>query len=104
MPNGERPVIGNPFLTSATIDSVDLRWEQFLSPLELVSAGFFYKQLSNPIEQIVIGLSDGEADSFKNAQDAIALRVRGGSAERIWASSPHSINACISARATGSRI
>ncbi|MGH3054396.1 MAG: TonB-dependent receptor domain-containing protein, partial [Gaiellaceae bacterium] len=70
VPNGERPVIGNPNLTSATIDSVDLRWEKFLSPLELVSAGFFYKQLKNPIEQIVIGLSAGEADSFKNAQDA----------------------------------
>ena len=70
VPNGERPVIGNPFLTSATIDSVDLRWEQFLSPLELLSASFFYKQLKNPIEQIVIGQSDGEADSFKNAKDA----------------------------------
>ncbi|HVO27134.1 MAG TPA: TonB-dependent receptor [Candidatus Margulisiibacteriota bacterium] len=70
VPNGERTVIGNPFLTSATIDSVDLRWERFLSPLELLSAGFFYKHMSNPIEQIVIGQSDGEADSWKNAQDA----------------------------------
>ena len=70
VPNGERTVIGNPFLTSATIDSVDLRWEKFLSPLELLSAGFFYKEMSNPIEQIVIGQSDGEADSFKNADNA----------------------------------
>ncbi len=70
VPNGERPVIGNPFLTSATIDSYDIRWERFLSPLELVSASFFYKQLNNPIEQVVIGESAGEADSFKNAADA----------------------------------
>ncbi|HUI24590.1 MAG TPA: TonB-dependent receptor [Candidatus Kryptonia bacterium] len=70
VPNGERPLIGNPFLVSADIESHDLRWEWFLSPSEVVSVGAFYKSLDKPIEQVVIGQSAGEADSFRNAKDA----------------------------------
>jgi hypothetical protein len=70
VPNGERPVIGNPTLTSADIEGHDLRWEWFFSPAELVSFGVFYKQLTNPIEQTVGSESAGETDSFKNAKDA----------------------------------
>jgi TonB dependent receptor/Carboxypeptidase regulatory-like domain/TonB-dependent Receptor Plug Domain len=70
VPNGERPVVGNPALTSADIEGHDLRWEWFFSPSELVSFGVFYKQLTNPIEQTVGSESAGETDSFKNAKDA----------------------------------
>ena len=70
VPNAERPIIGNPNLVSADIESHDLRWEWFFAPTELVSFGLFYKELTNPIEQTVIPQSAGEADSFKNAKDA----------------------------------
>jgi outer membrane receptor protein involved in Fe transport len=70
VPGGERTVIGNPNLVSASIASYDLRWEWFLSGLNLVSASFFYKDLTEPIEKVAIGLTTQLADSFANAEDA----------------------------------
>jgi outer membrane receptor protein involved in Fe transport len=49
---GERILVGNPDLVSAEITNLDLRWEWFLNPLELLSASFFYKDLTNPIELV----------------------------------------------------
>ena len=49
---GERILVGNPNLISSEITNLDLRWEWFFSPLELVSASVFYKDLSNPIELV----------------------------------------------------
>ncbi|MBI1815666.1 MAG: carboxypeptidase regulatory-like domain-containing protein [Deltaproteobacteria bacterium] len=70
VPNGARPVIGNPNLQTANITSNDWRWEWFFAPAEIVSFSVFYKQFTNPIEQTVIGLPGGEADSFRNADNA----------------------------------
>ncbi len=67
---GERTTQGNPFLISADITSWDLRWEWFFSPLELVSVGFFYKDLTNPIETIVTSDSSSLIDTFVNAEAA----------------------------------
>lgn len=47
---GERSLRGNPTLQTANITNWDLRWEWFFTPLELASVGFFYKDLTNPIE------------------------------------------------------
>jgi outer membrane receptor protein involved in Fe transport len=47
---GERSLIGNPNLVTINITNWDLRWEWFVTPLELASVGFFYKDLTNPIE------------------------------------------------------
>ena len=47
---GERSLIGNPNLETINITNWDLRWEWFFTPLELASVGFFYKDLTNPIE------------------------------------------------------
>lgn len=69
-PLGIRNVIGNPDLQQAEIGSYDLRWEWFLSPLEVVSFGAFYKNLNQPIEQIVISQSSSVADSWINAESA----------------------------------
>lgn len=65
---GELEVVGNPLLTSASIESHDLRWEWFLSPTEVTSFGVFYKELSNPIENVILGQSASNAVSFVNAQ------------------------------------
>ena len=69
-PSGIRTLFGNPFLKSFDITSYDLRWEWFLSPLDLVSASFFYKELSNPIERVALSFSTIDVDSFKNAGEA----------------------------------
>lgn len=70
VPGGERTVVGNPFLKTAHITSYDLRWEWFLSGLNLLSASFFYKDLKDPIEKVGLGLTSSLADTFTNADDA----------------------------------
>jgi hypothetical protein len=67
-PRGLRPLIGNPDLVQTDIESWDFRWEWFPSPLEVLSVSLFYKQLERPIEQVVIDLASGIADSFANAE------------------------------------
>lgn len=68
-PQGLRPTQGNPDLVEASVDNIDLRWEWFFSPLELVSASFFYKMLDQPIEKILINYGSGYANSFQNAKN-----------------------------------
>ena len=43
---------GNPNLKATHANNYDLLYEQTLRPLGLIQAGFFYKQLSDPIYQI----------------------------------------------------
>jgi outer membrane receptor protein involved in Fe transport len=69
-PFGLRTVVGNPDLVETTIQSVDLRWEWFLSNLELASMSFFYKDLDQPIETTVVSLSGSTATSFANSESA----------------------------------
>lgn len=68
---GERALRGNPDLITADITNWDLRWEWFFTPLELASAGFFYKNLTNPIE-LVTGVDAGgtTSDVFVNYDSA----------------------------------
>lgn len=69
-PFGDRPVTGNEELTSASVDSYDLRWEWFFGDRELVSLGGFYKTLDNPIEKSTLKRSTYNADTFINADTA----------------------------------
>lgn len=46
---------GNSQLDRSLIDNFDLRWEWYFSPQESMSIGVFYKQLKNPIENIIRG-------------------------------------------------
>src|SRR4029077_13451537 len=41
--------IGNPNLKPTHANNYDVLYEQYLKPLGLLQAGFFYKQLSDPI-------------------------------------------------------
>ena len=41
--------IGNPDLTNTSIKNMDLRWEWFLNPGEMVAVSAFYKIFDNPI-------------------------------------------------------
>lgn len=49
-----RTIQGNPDLERTFIHNADLRWEWFFGETEVVSATFFYKYFSNPIEQVVV--------------------------------------------------
>jgi outer membrane receptor protein involved in Fe transport len=62
--------VGNPFLTTTSIDNYDLRWEWFYSGSDLLSASFFYKELTDPIEKVGLGRTSSLADTFTNADDA----------------------------------
>jgi len=55
---------GNPDLQHATGNSVDLRYEIYPKQEEVFTAGVFYKQINNAIEEIVKSGSDNT--SFKN--------------------------------------
>jgi len=48
--------IGNPDLKPSRANNYDLLYEQYLKPLGLLQAGFFYKQLSHPIYESVKSL------------------------------------------------
>ncbi len=68
-PRGYRATVGNPDLVESHIQSYDLRWEWFFSPLEIVSFSLFRKSLDKPIEQVLADLGSQPATSFANAQD-----------------------------------
>jgi outer membrane receptor protein involved in Fe transport len=46
-------VVGNPNLTKGNIKNLDLRYEKFIKSEENFSTTIFYKNFTNPIEQIV---------------------------------------------------
>ena len=62
--------VGNPNLKEAHIDNYDLRWDWFMSPLELVSVSAFHKEITDPFEQNIIQFSSFLAKSFENADKA----------------------------------
>jgi TonB-dependent receptor len=72
---GERATVGNPDLRQFDITSYDARWEWFFSPLEVVSAGFFYKQLDRPIERFTLLRGTDPVDTFANSESATILGV-----------------------------
>ncbi len=58
-------ISGNPNLTFATVQNLDLRWERYPKANEVISAALFYKQFTNPIEQYFVpGVGSGGTRSF----------------------------------------
>ncbi|MGH7459085.1 MAG: TonB-dependent receptor domain-containing protein [Longimicrobiaceae bacterium] len=64
-----RKLSGNPSLKVARLRSGDLRWEWFPRPNELLSVSAFYKELKNPIEQVLIATASSAAYSYQNAEN-----------------------------------
>jgi TonB-dependent receptor len=54
LPIEHRTFNGNNTLQRTVIDNIDLRWEWFTNPGEIISFGGFYKQFKNPIEIAII--------------------------------------------------
>jgi TonB-dependent receptor len=80
-------ILGNPDLTSATIDNYDFRAEfypQSAQQNEVFNAGVFYKSLENPIEQLRVSKSGyNDVSNFTNITygNAISAKVYGIEAE-----------------------
>ncbi len=66
---GGKSVAGNPELKQALIDAVDLRWEMFPAPGEVIAFSAFHKKLTNPIERIIQPTTELRS-SFTNADGA----------------------------------
>ncbi len=64
-----RQVFGNPELEPASIRNFDLRWDWFVGPGEVLSAGAFHKRIDDPVEQVFFA-SAGTAYSFQNGGEA----------------------------------
>jgi len=56
--------LGNPNLKAETANNYDLLYEQYLNPLGLFQAGFFYKQLYNPIVTDTIPAAENTNPQF----------------------------------------
>lgn len=59
---------GNPDLDRSLITNLDLRWEWFTRPGELVALSGYYKNIENPIELVLIN-ANGE-QTYRNVPDA----------------------------------
>ncbi len=68
-PRGLRGLVGNPFLVETNIDSYDVRWEWFFTPMELVSVSGFYKTIDKPIETAVDVSGSAPQDTFSQNKD-----------------------------------
>lgn len=55
---------GNPNLKPTKANNYDLLVEHFFQPLGILQAGFFYKQLSNPIYPTAVTLTSGPETGF----------------------------------------
>ncbi|HEY7905438.1 MAG TPA: TonB-dependent receptor, partial [Wenzhouxiangella sp.] len=65
----DAPVLGNPALVPSSIIHYDLRYDFSPTPTELVSVGIFYKEITDPIELIILP-SEALLVTFANAEGA----------------------------------
>ena len=68
-------VTGNASLQRSLIDNLDLRWEAFPNPGEVVSVGLFAKRFDRPIERLEQATSGAYQARYANALSATNLGV-----------------------------
>ncbi|MEM1127049.1 MAG: TonB-dependent receptor [Bacteroidota bacterium] len=61
---------GNPLLDRTLITNLDLRWEWFIRPGELLAFSAFYKDFDQPIERVLRTVGEGRFVSFQNVDQA----------------------------------
>jgi outer membrane receptor for ferrienterochelin and colicin len=66
----EAGLFGNSQLKTAFINNIDLRWEMYPNPGEMISLGGFYKQFKNPIETYSLITTETPQLYFDNAEQA----------------------------------
>ncbi len=70
---GDFILVGNSSLNRTLIDNVDLRWEWFPSPSELITVSAFYKNFKDPIEKVINSEAFNLELTFENVGNAEAL-------------------------------
>ncbi len=63
-------VVGNPDLKRTTIDNIDIRWESFHAPGEIISFSAFYKYFRDPIEQRDAPTTNNPEINYENITDS----------------------------------
>jgi TonB-dependent receptor len=64
---------GNPELNRTTVDNIDLRWEWFARPGEILAASGFMKSFNNPIERTLEPQAVNREVTFENQGDALVF-------------------------------
>lgn len=64
--------IGNPELQQTAITNLDLRWEWFTQPGSILAVSGFYKDLRDPIEEVIVGGTNGQLQ-YQNVDQAIVM-------------------------------
>jgi outer membrane receptor protein involved in Fe transport len=71
-----RVVKGNPTLVDCNIHNIDLRYEYYPTPSEIVSIAGFYKLFNNPIEVVFEGGANTTPNiNFQNGDKAVSAGV-----------------------------
>ena len=68
----EAGIFGNPDLKTAFINNIDLRWEMYPNPGEMISVGGFYKDFKDPIETYLQITTETPQMYFDNAMSAFS--------------------------------
>ncbi len=63
-------IVGNPDLNRSLIDNIDLKWEYFMRPNEIISFGLFYKNFTDPIEMVDNPVAVNPEISYQNVKQA----------------------------------
>jgi outer membrane receptor protein involved in Fe transport len=84
-PESSRIFIGNPFLEDTELLNVDARYERYFDRGQTFSFGVFYKDLTKPVESVVVTQSASVFQTYLNAPNAV---LYGGEIEfkRVFAS------------------
>ena len=67
---GGEQVIGNPELERTLINNLDVRWEWYPGPGEVLSVALFSKDFDAPVEQRYLARSGTDTRTFENARGA----------------------------------
>ncbi|MDX5346677.1 MAG: TonB-dependent receptor [Hymenobacteraceae bacterium] len=73
--NYDIEIKGNTALKTATIQNLDLRYEFYPNPTELLSLGVFYKNFKNPIETVQQSTLGTPRFEFQNAESAYSMGI-----------------------------
>jgi outer membrane receptor protein involved in Fe transport len=69
-PDSNRIYQGNPFLKDSEFENYDARLEYYIGRNQFVTAGAFYKKITDPIEEVIVRL-ERSFTRFINAPEAI---------------------------------
>jgi len=85
-PNASPPsvVLGNPGLKATRANDFDLLAEHYFQPLGILQAGFFYKDLSDPIYNTTSKATSGQYNGFQVQQSINGPRAHITGIEASW--------------------